>query len=265
MQMRLKTNREMKRVYMEIGLAVLLAVLLGILGTKFSDGNLANAEEEQMAQKAVEENRAAREKRAEDSDSGQAGSPDGADSPVTEEVIADGQYPIMGTSPVTTEQLVAYFHSGNKEYPAVVLSKGGADTIETFAQMYYEEATAEGVRPEVAFVQTMKETGWLQFGGDASIEQFNFAGLGTTGGGEPGNSYPDVRTGIRAQIQHLKAYATTEPLNGECVDDRYEYVLKGCAPYVEWLGQKENPQGTGWATAENYGYSIVDMIQKMKK
>lgn len=89
-----------------------------------------------------------------------------------------------------------------------------------------QEAIAEGVRPEVAFVQTMKETGFLQYGGDASIEQFNFAGLGTTGGGVPGNSYPDVRTGIRAQIQHLKAYATADPLNKKCVDDRYEYVKK---------------------------------------
>ena len=85
----------------------------------------------------------------------------------------------------------------------------------------------------------MKETGFLQYGGDASVEQFNFAGLGTTGGGVPGNSYPDVRTGIRAQIQHLKAYATADPLNGKCVDDRYEYVKKGTAPYVEWLGQQE--------------------------
>lgn len=59
----------------------------------------------------------------------------------------------------------------------------------------------------------------------------------------PGNSYPDVRTGVRAQVQHLKAYATADPLAQECVDDRYEYVQKGSAPYVQWLGQKENPQG----------------------
>ena len=109
------------------------------------------------------------------------------------------------------------------------------------------------------------ERDWiLQYGGDASIEQFNFAGLGTTGGGVPGNSYPDVRTGVRAQIQHLKAYATADPLAQECVDDRYEYVQKGSAPYVQWLGQKENPQGAGWATAENYGYSIVEMISHLK-
>ncbi|MCI9634030.1 MAG: glucosaminidase, partial [Ruminococcus sp.] len=37
------------------------------------------------------------------------------------------------------------------------------------------------------------------------------------------------------------------------------------APYVEWLGQKENPGGQGWATAENYGYSIVEMIHSMNQ
>ena len=169
----------------------------------------------------------------------------------------------MGESTVTVQDMVDYFNASGEEYPSEELAAGGAESIETFCQMYYDEALAEGVRPEVAFAQTMKETGFLQYGGDASIEQFNFAGLGTTGGGVPGNSYPDVRTGIRAQIQHLKAYATADALNQECVDDRYEYVKKGAAPYVEWLGQQENPEGLGWATGDNYGYDIVNMIEDM--
>lgn len=183
----------------------------------------------------------------------------------TEEVIAAGQYPIMGKSSVTEEDMIRYFQASGKVYPADALAKGGAESLETFCRIYIEEAEAEGIRPEVAFAQTMKETGFLQYGGDASIEQFNFAGLGTTGGGVPGNSYPDVRTGVRAQIQHLKAYATTDVLSQACVDERYEYVIKGSAPYVEWLGKNENPEGQGWATAEGYGYSIVEMIQKMKR
>ena len=73
-----------------------------------------------------------------------------------------------------------------------------------------------------------------------------------------------MREGVRAQIQHLKAYATDEKLLSECVDSRYSYVTKGCAPYVEWLGQQENPEGYGWATGENYGYDIVKMINTMK-
>ena len=124
-----------------------------------------------------------------------------------------GQYPVMGESVVTVDELADYFNQSGYEYPSEELAKGGADSIETFCQIYCEEAEAEDIRAEVAFTQAMKETGFLQFGGDVSIEQFNFAGIGTTGGGVPGNSYPDVRTGVRAQIQHLKAYATDEPLN----------------------------------------------------
>ena len=180
------------------------------------------------------------------------------------EVILPGQYPIMGLSGVTAAELVAYFRTSGLPYPEAVLASGGADSIEAFCQMFIEEAETEGVRPEVAFVQTMKETGWLQYGGDAAIEQFNFAGLGTTGGGVPGHDFSDVRTGIRAQVQHLKAYASEEELVQACVDERYDYVPRGSAPYVEWLGQQENPGGHGWATGENYGYSIVEMIHKLR-
>ncbi len=56
--------------------------------------------------------------------------------------------------------------------------------------MYYEEATAEGVRPEVAFAQAMKETGWLQYGGDMQITQYNFAGIGTDGRRRTGEFLP---------------------------------------------------------------------------
>lgn len=184
--------------------------------------------------------------------------------PEVQETIAPGQYPIMGGSPVSVEQMVSYFESSKETYPAEALAKGGAPDIQTFCQIYYEEATAEGIRPEVPFVQTMKETGWLQYGGDSRIEQYNFAGLGTTGGGVEGEYFPDVRTGVRAQIQHLKAYASEDPLQQECVDTRYDLVTRGSAPYVEWLGKKENPGGYGWATAENYGYSIVEMINVLK-
>lgn len=261
-------SQKMKKIWLEVGLAIALVVCLSFLGAKVGVENQKKVEtigkaeaENQMA--AEQSDGKASEKKT-DEEKGEGTETEGA-AAETEEVIADGQYPIIGKSSVTVDQMVSFFQSGNVPYPTEQLSKGGADSIETFCQMYYDECTAEGVRPEVAFVQTMKETGWLQYGGDASIEQFNFAGLGTTGGGVPGNSYPDVRTGIRAQIQHLKAYATADALTQECVDERYEYVTKGCAPYVEWLGQKENPDGLGWATAENYGYSIVEMIHAMNQ
>lgn len=254
-------TRKKKEIYIEIILSVMLAVFMGFAGNVIEKNIIekntleVQAAEENKTAKIQEENLARKEEKSES---------EKKDTSETEEVIAKGQYPILGKSSVTKEQMVDWFEENCGDYPTEVLAKGGADSIETFCQIYIEEAEAEGVRTEVAFAQTMKETGWLQFGGDASIEQYNFAGLGTTGGGEPGISFPDVRTGVRAQIQHLKAYATEEALLQECVDERYEYVKKGCAPYVEWLGQQENPFKTGWATAENYGYSIVDMIENLK-
>ena len=181
-------------------------------------------------------------------------------------VSATKYYSIMGNTSVTVEQMMSYFKASGHEYPSIELGAGGASTLEQFCNLYCEEAAAEGVRAEVAFAQAMKETGWLQYGGIVRINQFNFAGLGALDGNSSGNcaSFPDVRTGIRAQIQHLKAYASTELLNNTCVDPRFNLVTRGCAPYVEWLGQKENPTGKGWATAAGYGTSIVTMIKKMK-
>ena len=248
-------NNTLKR-YMEAGLAVLIVLTLGLAG---ATGVLSPRAAEREQNEAAAENDSTKASQ-ENENKTSASNPDTEE---TQEAIADGQYPIMGSSDVTVQEMVDYFNASGEAYPAEELSEGGADSIETFCQMYYDEATAEGVRPEVAFAQTMKETGFLQYGGDASIEQFNFAGLGTTGNGVPGNSYPDVQTGIRAQIQHLKAYATSDSLNQDCVDDRYEYVKKGSAPYVQWLGQQENPEGLGWATGDNYGYDIVGMIEDM--
>ncbi len=239
-----------KYLYIEAGLAVLLILTLGIAGAKgvLSSRAAGSDVDEKLFSENKKEDILAKEE---------------TELQETQALISSGQYPVMGSSDITVQDMVDFFNDSGEEYPSEVLSEGGADSIETFCQMYVEEAEEEGVRPEVAFAQTMKETGFLQYGGDAHIEQFNFAGLGTTGNGVPGNSYPDVRTGIRAQIQHLKAYATDEALNGECVDDRYAYVKKGSAPYVQWLGQQENPEGLGWATGEDYGYDIVSMIEDM--
>ena len=167
------------------------------------------------------------------------------------------RYEIMGTTSTNISQMVAYYNANNA-YPEFYASSD-APTIEAFCQIYLEECQAEGLKAEVAFCQAMLETGFLRYGGDVQINQYNFAGLGATGNGAPGNSFGSVREGIRAQVQHLKAYASTAGLNQPCVDSRFQYVKRGTAPYVEWLGIQENPYGKGWATAKNYGYNIVNL------
>lgn len=173
-------------------------------------------------------------------------------------------YVIEGDSSVTVEQMIKYYNASGCTYPSTALAKGGAADINSFSKIILEEANAEGIKAEVVFTQAMKETGWLKFGGDVKIEQFNFAGLGATGGGEKGNSFKDIRTGIRAQVQHLKAYASDKALNNTCVDERFKYVERKSALYVEWLGIPDNPTGAGWAASKNYGKDLVDMIKKLK-
>ena len=185
-----------------------------------------------------------------------------------------GLMQIMGTSQTTVAQMVRYYNANASGYDTFkakyngkyngVLAKGGASTINQFAQIFYEEATAEGVRAEVAFTQCMKETGFLKYGGDVLPNQYNFAGIGATGAVH-GASFSNVRMGVRAQIQHLKAYGSISPLTNPCVDPRFNLVKRGSAQYVEWLGIKENPNGYGWATSKNYGHDIVSMVNVLLK
>ena len=180
---------------------------------------------------------------------------------------ASGQRLIMSAPTASRSEVIdamedAWDQAGYS-YPSA-LAGGGAPTIRDFASIVYDEAVAEGVSPELVFVQDMQETGWLQFGGDVSVSQYNFSGIGAVGGGAKGASFPDVRTGIRAQAQHLRAYAdssvTTASLANTVVDPRFTYVRKGAAPVVEYLGIQENPNRTGWAAAKNYGYDLVSMM-----
>lgn len=177
--------------------------------------------------------------------------------------------PIMESTQTSVDQMVRYYNANASGYDTFkskydgkydgCLAKGGASTINQFAQIVYEEAIAEGVKPEVVFTQCMKETAFLKYGGEVNPNQYNFAGIGATGSVH-GATFENVRMGIRAQVQHLKAYGSLDKLINQCVDPRFNLVSRGSAKYVEWLGKKENPTGSGWATSKNYGHDIVNMI-----
>ena len=182
----------------------------------------------------------------------------------------EGLHPVMAAPTSSRDQvittMVSTYNSSGHAYPSAALSRGGAATAQSFFTTLYDEAVAEGVSPELLFAQVMKETAWLQFGGDVTIGQFNFGGLGATGGGAAGASFPTVQIGLRAQVQHLRAYAdssaTPQALSHSLVDPRFTYVRKGSAVYVEHLGIQENPQRTGWATARSYGNDLASMIDR---
>lgn len=168
---------------------------------------------------------------------------------------------VITKSTTTVNQMVNYYNA-KASYPAYYGNANVPD-IRSFCQVYYDEATAEGVDPALAFTQAMKETGFLKFTGQVKIDQFNFAGMGVTDAGTNGDSYQNVREGIRAHVQHLKAYAVKNPaFANPVVDKRYSSWFaanrSGTAPYIEWLGISENPSGFGWAAEKGYGYSILN-------
>ena len=172
--------------------------------------------------------------------------------PVKEELTK-----ITGKSVATAEQMAAYLISRNPAASPYALEH---------AQIYLEEGAAENIRADGAWAQRCLETGNDTFSGSAvTFDQYNFCGHGVTQNGMRGTIFPDLRTGIRAQIQHLKAYASTQKLKQECVDNRFKYVKRGCSPYFEWLGIQENPKKVGWAAGAGYGSKIITILNSILK
>lgn len=134
---------------------------------------------------------------------------------------------IMGKTHCTEHQMRQYLLKKNPKVNSQYLN---------YAKYFLEEGKKEGVRGDLAFAQSLHETNFFRFGNDVKPSQNNFAGLGATGNGNPGLSFKTPQEGIRAQIQHLKAYASKKRLYQRCVDPRFNLVKpRGCAPYIEDL------------------------------
>ena len=162
---------------------------------------------------------------------------------------------ITGASQATARQMQAYIQKVNPDVPQSVL-----DMIPD----YLSEGRAEGIRGDIAFAQSCLETGNFTFQDSAvSLEQNNFCGLGVLENGMLGAAFDTPQLGIRAQIQHLKAYANREPLQNECIDPRFSLVTRGAAPTVQYLGIQENPQGYGWASGADYGVKILNILENI--
>lgn len=169
---------------------------------------------------------------------------------------------IMGTSQATASQMVSYALKGNKD-PQLPNC-----TIRELAELFIDEAKVEGVRADIAWAQTLKETGHFKYGGIVQPHQNNYAGIGALNDNAAGQAatFQTPTIGVRAQIQHLKAYASKGALVNECVDPRFSLVTRGSAEFVEWLGAADNPNGKGWAyPGGGYGASILSLLNGVLK
>ncbi len=155
---------------------------------------------------------------------------------------------ILGPSLLTADEMLGWYNaSGHQPHLTVPL----ADLL----REYQTRGAADGVRADMAFAQAVLETGYLGFPGygQVSVGDNNFAGIGACDSCATGSRFPDAATGVAAHLQLLHAYATTQPLAGPMPGPSW---VAGCCP--TWLGL------TGvWATAPNYGFSILKTYRSM--
>lgn len=127
---------------------------------------------------------------------------------------------------------------------------------EEIARVYVEESIDEGINHDIAFCQMILETGFLNYGGSVGKSQNNFCGLGATSSSSRGESFPDVRTGIRAHIQHLKAYASHDDISKESVDRRFRFVKRGSAKTIYALKGR-------WAMDPHYDKKLENLLERL--
>ena len=158
---------------------------------------------------------------------------------------------ILDQGQLTAAQLADYFMSRNTD--------ADRTHILEFAQYYIDEAAAEGINSDVAFAQMCLETGYLRFGGLVQPEFHNYCGLGAMDAEHPGEQFPDEQTGVRAHIQHLQAYGTTEDIKlvKELVDPRYNWVHK-----TKFIEDIYGLAGT-WAADPLYGQKLETVLTNM--
>lgn len=160
--------------------------------------------------------------------------------------IAGSPYeePIMQPRRATVEQMEKFVHDVNPAAPFL-------------AEIFIKIGDMEGVRGDIAFAQSILETNYFRFTGTVKPEQNNFAGIGTTGPEVLGAYFQTAEEGIRAQIQHLKAYASKEQLRTPLIDPRFNLVKRGSAPNWQDLDGK-------WAVpGEGYGKAIINIWNRI--
>ena len=168
--------------------------------------------------------------------------------------ISSADPSIIGTPMASQKQCVRYLLQNNPN-PDISVS------AEEIVSYYYEEGEREGIRPDVAFAQALKETGFFRYGGTVTPDQNNFCGLGTTSATVKGFYFPNPQIGVRAHIQHLLAYSSTRKPTLPLVDPRYSLVRKAYGDRT--LGNWQDLNGR-WAVPGNfYGQEILSMFKAM--
>lgn len=163
--------------------------------------------------------------------------------------------PVLGPAVLSAEQLGDW-------YASTRVRSASPTSVAALARIFIDEGTAQGVRGDIAFAQSMLETGYLRYGGQVLPSDHNFSGLGACDSCRRGLAFPDPVAGVRAQIQHLWAYASptarADATARPNVDIRFDLVSpKGKAPLWEQMGNGN------WATDPDYARKVLSIYRSM--
>jgi len=173
-----------------------------------------------------------------------------------EKAATSASSPILGPSLLTAQQLADFVRAQGYK-PRLTVPLG------TLAHDYIVEGENAGVRGDVAFAQSILETGGFSFpgGGQVAVTDNNFAGIGACDTCAHGFSFPTAQIGVRAQMQALRIYVdptlTATTLKQPLV-----------MPKMLDLGFRGKVQtwwdlwGT-WATGAFYGQRLYDIYEAM--
>jgi hypothetical protein len=123
---------------------------------------------------------------------------------------------------------------------------------------YFKAGQLTGVRADIAFAQSVIETGYFSFpayGQDAPGFN-NFAGIGACDNCQHGWRFPSAMTGVLSQEELLEVYATPPHLTAEYGKPNSDFGIAGCCS--TWLSLA----GT-WASTPTYGYDILNIYNQM--
>jgi hypothetical protein len=165
----------------------------------------------------------------------------------------------MGPTMLTADDLVAYIDSLHLKHPPQLTVP-----LQTLAGYYISEGEAEGVRGDVAFAQSVLETGAFTFPGHGLLvpTDNNFAGIDACDSCKHGDLFLTAQLGVRAQIQLLRVYA--DPTLKQ-VDQFAHPVALLHQPHLGGSGHSRTWYSLGgtWATGPNYGFHVYDIYMQI--
>lgn len=179
--------------------------------------------------------------------------PVGAEGPNPDPVEPD-PLSILGPTRMSAEGLVTSYEAVGHEPRLTV-------PLTELAQIFVEEGERYGVRADIAWAQSIVETGWFRYpaNGQVRVADNNFAGIGAYDGGVRGFQYPDARAGVRAQIQLLAQYA-----DGDALDSFPDEPLVKAPAFVRGSVSTWREMGNGkWASSTRYSESVLRIYAEM--